>query len=278
MFIHPGFDPVAIKLGPLAVHWYGLSYLAGFGLAWWIGLQRLKLPHVQAERWNREQVGDLVFYVVMGVIVGGRIGYVLFYNIGRLAEDPLYLVKIWEGGMSFHGGLVGVGFCLALFARKYQRAWFEVTDFMVILAPAGLLCGRLGNFINGELWGRPTDLPWGMVFPRVDDLARHPSQLYEAGLEGVLLLIIMLWFARKPRPRMAASGLFLCGYGAFRFSVEFLRNPDAHIGFLAWDWVTMGQILSAPMFVVGSLWLVWAYRQPEAQVVPAPKGRKKRRS
>lgn len=259
MINHPQFDPVAIQLGPLAVRWYGLMYLVGFALLWAAGRHRIRSN--PGGVWREKDLDDALFYGILGTIIGGRLGYVLFYKFGDYLAAPWKVLYVWEGGMSFHGGLIGVAVCLWLLGRKYQRNWFDVTDFMVVLAPAGIFCGRMGNFINGELWGRPTDLPWGMVFPRVDALARHPSQLYEAALEGVVLLCLMLWFSARPRPRMAASGLFLAGYGSFRFSVEFARTPDAHIGFLAWDWLTMGQLLSAPMIAFGAVLLVLAYRR-----------------
>ncbi len=261
MLTHPGFDPVAIALGPLKIHWYGLSYLAGFLLFWWIGVRRLRLPHVQKAGWTKDEVSDVLFTGVMGVILGGRIGYVLFYNFGAFLDSPLYLFKVWEGGMSFHGGLLGVLVAMAWHARKFQRGWWEVTDFIAVGVPAGLLTGRLGNFINAELWGRTTDVPWGMVFPHAGPEPRHPSQLYEAGLEGLVLLLVLLWFARRPRPVMAASGLFLIGYGLFRSFVEFFRTPDAHIGFLAFDWLTMGMLLSAPMWIGGLVIMAIAYRR-----------------
>lgn len=261
MLTHPGFDPVAIALGPIQIHWYGLSYLAGFFLFWWIGVRRLALPHVRAAGWTREEVSDVLFTGVMGVIIGGRIGYVFFYSITDFLANPLYLFKIWEGGMAFHGGLIGVLVAMAWHARKFGRNWWEVTDFIAVGIPAGLMTGRLGNFINGELWGRSTELPWGMVFPLVDQQARHPSQLYQAGLEGLALLLLLLWFARKPRPLMAVSGLFLVGYGLFRSSAEFFRVPDAHIGFLWADWLTMGQLLSLPMWLGGGVILLLAYRR-----------------
>ena len=261
MLTHPNFDPVAIALGPLQIHWYGLSYLAGFGLFWWIQVQRLKLAHVHQARWNKDEISDVLFTGIMGVIVGGRIGYVLFYNFGEFLANPVYLFKIWEGGMSFHGGLIGVLVAQAWHARKFRRNWWEVMDFVAVAVPVGLLTGRIGNFINAELWGRVTTMPWGMVFPHAGPEPRHPSQLYEAALEGALLLAIMLWFARKPRPMMAASGLFLIGYGLGRTVVEFFRTPDAHLGFLAGGWLTMGMLLSAPMWIAGLIIMGLAYRR-----------------
>ena len=258
MLTHPGFDPVAIKLGPIAIHWYGLMYLLGFVGSWWLGTVRARQPHWN---WPRERIGDLLFYVAMGVILGGRIGYTLFYNFPMFAHDPLVLLRIWEGGMSFHGGLLGVIVAYFLFARRYGYTAFEVGDFTAPLIPFGLLTGRIGNFINGELWGKVTDLPWGMVFPRAGAEPRHPSMLYEALLEGVVLLAVLWWFGAKPRPRMAVSGLFLLLYGCFRFAIEFVRLPDAHIGYLFGGWFTMGMLLSTPMILVGGLWLALAYRK-----------------
>ena len=256
MLTYPNIDPVALDLGPLKVHWYGLMYVIGFAGAWWLGNRRAR----QAG-FTRDQVGDLIFYGAMGVILGGRLGSVLFYNFSSFLADPWMIFRIWEGGMSFHGGLLGVLVAMGLFARKTRRGFFEITDFVAPLVPVGLFTGRLGNFINGELWGRPTDLPWGMVFPHVDAVPRHPSQLYEAALEGVLLFIVLWLFSARPRPVMAVSGLFLLGYGGFRFLVEFAREPDAWIGFVALDWMSMGQVLSAPMILAGAGLLYWAYRK-----------------
>ena len=261
MLVHPNFDPVAIAIGPVSIHWYGLSYLVGFALAWWLANIRAKQPN---SPWTREEISDLLFYAVLGIIIGGRIGSVVFYNFADLMADPMMLVRVWEGGMSFHGGLIGVIVCLMFFARKHNKHFWTVGDMVVTVAPAGLMTGRIGNFINGELWGGPTDLPWGMVFhhPAAGDIARHPSQLYESFLEGALLLTIMWFFTKNTKPRKAASGLFLLLYGVFRSLVEFVREPDAHIGYLAFGWVTMGQVLSLPMIVAGIVLLVLAYRQP----------------
>ena len=263
MLVHPNIDPVALRVGPLAIHWYGLMYLLGFMGSWWLGTVRARLPHWN---WPRERIGDLLFYVAMGVILGGRIGYTLFYNFSGLTHDPLVLFRIWEGGMSFHGGLLGVIVAYFLFAHRYGYTPFEVGDFAAPLIPFGLLTGRIGNFINGELWGKVTDLPWGMVFQHAPTAEpRHPSMLYEAFLEGAVLLAVLWWFGRKPRPRMAVSGLFLMLYGVFRFLIEFVRLPDVQIGYLAFGWFTMGQLLSTPMILIGALWIVLAYRkQPEA--------------
>lgn len=257
MLSYPQIDPVAIQLGPLKVHWYGLMYLLGFYGFWWLGTRRARLAHVH---WQSEQISDLLFFGVMGVVLGGRIGYTLFYNLPGFVADPLMILRIWEGGMSFHGGLLGVVVATALYARKAGRPLGEVLDFAAVLTPFGLMTGRIGNFINAELWGAPTDLPWGMVFPGAGPEPRHPSMLYEAALEGAVMLAVLLWFARKPRPMLAASGLFLALYGVFRGLVEMVRVPDAHIGYLAWGWVTMGHLLSLPMILAGVGMLVWAYR------------------
>ncbi len=210
-----------------------------------------------------EEIGDLVFYGALGTILGGRLGYILFYDLPAYLAEPLNIFKIWQGGMSFHGGLIGVTVALALFARRTGKRFFQVTDFVAPMVPIGLGAGRLGNFINGELWGRVTDVPWAMIFPdpRAGLLPRHPSQLYEALLEGLLLFIILWIYSSRPRPTMAVSGLFLVGYGTFRFLVEFTRTPDAQLGFIAFDWLTMGQALSAPMVVIGAAMMGWAYRQ-----------------
>jgi phosphatidylglycerol---prolipoprotein diacylglyceryl transferase len=257
MIVHPNFDPIAVKLGPVAIHWYGLMYLLGFAGCWYLGTLRARQPHW---KWPVERVGDLLFYVALGVILGGRLGYTFFYNFTGFVRDPIVLLRIWEGGMSFHGGLIGVIVAYLLFARAHKLDPWDVGDFGAPLIPFGLLTGRIGNFINGELWGKPTDLPWGMVFAHAPTAEpRHPSMLYEAFLEGFVLLAVLWWFGRKQRPRMAVSGLFILLYGVFRFAVEFVRLPDAHIGYLAWGWMTMGIVLSTPMIVVGALVLVLAY-------------------
>nr|WP_207802702.1 prolipoprotein diacylglyceryl transferase [Motiliproteus coralliicola] len=253
----PQIDPVALQLGPLKIHWYGLMYLGGFAAAWWLANRRARRPD---SGWTPAQVSDLIFYCALGVVLGGRFGYVLFYNLDRFLAEPLWLFAVWEGGMAFHGGLLGVMAAIWWFGRKYHKGFFQVADFVAPLVPIGLGLGRLGNFIGGELWGRATDLPWGMVFPRADELARHPSQLYQFALEGVTLFCLLWWFSSRPRPAMAVSGLFLIGYGSFRFLVEFARQPDAHLGFIAFDWLTMGQLLSLPMVLAGVLLMGLAYR------------------
>lgn len=267
MLNYPTIDPVALSLGPfelfgkalgpLEVHWYGVMYLLGFAGAWWLAVSRSSKAHSPV---SKVQVEDLIVYGAMGVVLGGRCGYVLFYHFERFLSDPMWLLRVWEGGMSFHGGLIGVTLAMALYARKVKVPFFALTDFMVPLVPLGLGFGRLGNFIGQELWGRATDVSWGMVFPK-DPLAlvRHPSQLYQAALEGVVLFVVLLWFSAKPRPRMAVSGLFLMLYGSFRFGVEFVREPDGHIGFDLLGWMTRGQLLSLPMMILGLALLVWAY-------------------
>ena len=259
MLIHPNFDPVAIQLGPLAVHWYGLMYLLGFWGGWWLLVRRGRRSNPPM---SEQTVSDLVFYVVMGVILGGRLGYTVFYNFDGFLNDPLSLLRIWEGGMSFHGGLLGVIAAYFLFAWHKKLNVFDIADFAAPAIPMGLFTGRIGNFINAELWGAPTDLPWGMVFAAAGPEPRHPSMLYEAGLEGLALLAILWWFSSKPRPRMAVAGLFLVLYAVFRTAVEFVRLPDAHIGYLfGTDWATMGMMLCLPMLAGGAVMLALAYRK-----------------
>lgn len=256
MLTYPQIDPVAFAIGPLSVHWYGIMYIIAFAGAW--GLATYRSTRVP-EPWTSEQISDLVFYGALGAVIGGRLGSVLFYNFDRFLQDPLWLIRVWEGGMAFHGGFLGVLVALYLYTRKIGRDFWSTMDFIAPFVPFGLGAGRIGNFIGGELWGRPTDVPWGMVFPHVDNLARHPSQLYQALLEGVLLFAIVWWFSSKPRPRLAVSGLFAVCYGAFRFFVEFFRQPDEQLGYLAFGWLTMGQLLSLPMIIAGALFLVLAY-------------------
>jgi phosphatidylglycerol:prolipoprotein diacylglycerol transferase len=261
MLSYPVIDPVAIALGPLKIHWYGLMYMFGFAGAWWLSLRKAR----RGGFIKPNAVEDLIFYGAMGVVLGGRFGYVIFYNFERFLQEPLWLFRIWEGGMSFHGGLLGVLLALALYARKLKLDPFIVYDFIAPVVPLGLGLGRIGNFIGQELWGRPTDSSWGMVFPADPaQLARHPSQLYQALLEGLCLFIILQLYSRKPRPAPAVGGLFLAGYAVFRFSVEFVREPDSHIGFDAFGWMTRGQVLCVPMFIAGIALMLWAHkRQPQ---------------
>jgi phosphatidylglycerol:prolipoprotein diacylglycerol transferase len=254
----PKIDPVAVAIGPLKIRWYALTYIVGFAAAWWLGNRRAARPN---SGWTKEQVADLITNGMLGAILGGRIGYILFYNFGAFLENPAMLLRIWEGGMSFHGGFLGVVIAAALFARSTGKSVFEVFDFVAPLTPIGLGAGRIGNFINGELWGRATDVPWAMVFP--DDpsrLARHPSQLYQFFFEGVVLFILLWWYTSKPRPRLAAGSLFLMAYGLQRFIVEFFRQPDEGLGFVMFDWMSRGQQLSVPMIVIGAVILAMAYK------------------
>jgi len=289
MLIHPNFDPVAIHLGPLAVRWYGLMYLVAFISAIVIGRLRLKLPFVANQGWTAKDIDDMLFYGVLGTILGGRLGYVVFYKASYYLSHPLDIFKVWEGGMSFHGGFLGVTLAMVLFAHQRKRTWLQVTDFVAPMVPLGLAAGRLGNFINGELWGRVTDpaAPWAMlfqhssnddavwlaknpqldaqwhlseVFQRYQMLPRHPSQLYEIALEGIVLFVLIWTFSRKPRPMGAVSALFLIGYGLARFTVEFAREPDDYLGLLALN-LSMGQWLSLPMVIVGIVLMVWAYKR-----------------
>jgi phosphatidylglycerol:prolipoprotein diacylglycerol transferase len=273
------FDPVAFSLGPLQVHWYGIMYLLGFLFFWaagnWLARNRAWWG------WTPEAVGDMLFYGMIGVVVGGRLGYVLFYGLDSLLRDPWFLFRITDGGMSFHGGLLGVMVAMWWFGRRSGRTFWQVADFVAPLAPIGLAFGRIGNFIGGELWGRPSDLPWAMIFPNaiqpggwqspelraawesgaLDHLARHPSQLYQALGEGLGLFVVMAVYSRVPRPTGAVSGLFLVGYGCFRFMAEFFREPDAQIGFIGGGWLTMGMLLSLPMIGAGAIIMAVAYRQ-----------------
>ncbi len=262
MLTYPAIDPVAIQIGPAAIHWYGLMYVVGFLAAWLLGRWRAGRPWSPV---TPAQVDDLVFYGAVGVIVGGKLGYHLFYNLPGLMADPLALLRIWEGGMSFHGGFIGVVVAVILYARRHRIDAFRLGDFVAPLTPIGLGAGRLGNFINGELWGRPSDVPWAMVYPPLGDVARHPSQLYQMALEGIALFVLLWWFSAKPRPRMAVTGLFLAGYGVLRGFVEFFRMPDAHIGYLAFGWLTMGHLLTLPMIAAGAGMLWWGYRNSDSR-------------
>lgn len=265
MLVHPNFDPVALELGPISVHWYGLMYLLGFASAWWIARKRAAQPHSPLAI---KHIDDLIFYSAIGVVLGGRFGYVLFYNFDKFLVDPLWLLKVWEGGMSFHGGMLGVLLALFFYARHLRVPLGSLVDFVMPMVPLGLGFGRLGNFIGQELWGRVTDVPWAMIFfTDPERLPRHPSQLYQMLLEGVLLFIIIYTYSSKPRPQWSVGGLFLLCYGCFRFFVEFFRQPDGHIGFDAFGWLTRGQILSIPMIVGGLLIIAWAYRDRSGKTV-----------
>lgn len=263
MLTYPDIDPVAFSIGPLTVHWYGLMYIVAFSAAWLLARHRSR-SKPWLSHWTDQQLSDLVFYGALGAVLGGRFGSVLFYNFDRFLADPLWLLRVWEGGMSFHGGFLGVMLAFYVYSRKLKRPWFDVLDFIAPFAPLALGFGRLGNFIGGELWGRATTVPWGMVFPHVDEVPRHASQLYQAFLEGVVLFAVVWWFSSKPRPRYAVAGLFGLGYGLQRFFVEFFREPDQWLGFVALNWMTMGQVLSLPMIIAGAALLVIAYRKPNA--------------
>jgi phosphatidylglycerol:prolipoprotein diacylglycerol transferase len=256
MLVHPQIDPVAFSIGPLAVRWYGLMYLAGFAAGWWLGLRRIGRGAAPV---TRKQFDDMIFIAVLGVILGGHLGYVLFYKPAHYLANPLEIFAVWQGGMSFHGGLIGVMLAMAFAARRMGIDYLRLMDFVAPLCPPGIAAGRLGNFINGELWGRVTDLPWGMVFRGAGDAPRHPSQLYQFALEGLALFAILWWYSAKPRPRGAVSAVFLMGYGFFRFIAEFAREPDAFLGTLALG-MTMGQWLCVPMIVGGAALFWWSRR------------------
>ncbi|GAB4035047.1 MAG: prolipoprotein diacylglyceryl transferase [Rubrivivax sp.] len=263
MLVHPQFDPVALSLGPLQIHWYGLTYLVAFGLFLWLAARRARLPWFADAGWTRRDVEDLLFWGVLGVIVGGRIGYALFYKPGQYLANPLEIVMVWKGGMSFHGGLIGVIVALALFAARRGRPFLQVADLVAPCVPTGLASGRIGNFVNGELWGRAADpaLPWAMVFPQSGSpIARHPSQLYQFALEGLLLFALLWWYGSKPRARGQVAAAFLGGYGVFRFVAEWFREPDSFLGLLALG-LSMGQWLCLPMIAGGALLWWWCGRQ-----------------
>jgi phosphatidylglycerol:prolipoprotein diacylglycerol transferase len=263
MLTYPEIDPIIFSIGPLAIRWYGLMYVIGFVAAWLLAARRAK------ESWSPikpEKVDDLIFFAILGVILGGRIGYALFYGSLYWLQDPLYIFKIWEGGMSFHGGLLGVMLAMWLYGRHLKLTMLQVTDFVAPLVPIGLGTGRIGNFINGELWGKETTVPWGF---NVDGVVLHPSQLYEALLEGLVLFLILWMYSAKPRPTLAVSAMFLFWYGLFRFYIEFYRVPDADFGYLAFGWVTMGQVLSAPMIIAGVILFVAAYRRNQVEELKA---------
>ncbi len=292
MIVLHQIDPIAVSLGPLQVHWYGVAYLLAFAMAWWLGQRRVgagRLPGVDGNGFS-----DLLFYGMLGVILGGRLGYVLFYAPGEVLHDPLMVVRLWDGGMSFHGGLLGVLAACWLWSRRQRLHFFDTMDFVAPLVPAGLGFGRLGNYVGGELWGKHTGAGWGVVFPRglpepfhgmdpaalkarfdagaLDAFARHPSQLYQAFLEGVVMFGVLWWFSRRPRPRYAVSGMFALLYGSFRFLVEFVRVPDAQLGYLAFGWLTMGQVLSLPLVALGLLLLWRSHHAPVLQPVAATTG------
>jgi len=277
MLVHPQFDPVAIAIGPLAVRWYGLMYLLGFSL--FILLGRYRIRQQPDGVFTREMLDDALFYGVLGVILGGRLGHVLFYEPAYYLQHPLEIAAIWQGGMSFHGGFLGVAIAMVCLAHKYQLSWLAVTDFIAPLVPLGLGAGRIGNFINGELWGRPTDVPWGMIFPYADNLPRHPSQLYEFALEGLALFVLLWLYSAKPRPLGAVTGMFMIGYGVFRSFCEFFREPDdGFLGIMTLG-ISMGQWLSLPMIAAGIAFLFWAYRhdrKPEKAARKLPRERKNR--
>lgn len=257
MLVHPQIDPVAFSLGPLAVRWYGLMYLAGFAAGWWLGTRRIALGGAPV---TRAQFDDVLFGSLLGVVLGGRLGYVLFYKPAYYLAHPIEIFALWQGGMSFHGGFLGVLLAMAFVARRHRLPWLAVTDFVAPLAPLGIAAGRLGNFVNGELWGRATDLPWGMVFRGAGDAPRHPSQLYEMALEGFALFALLWWFSARPRPRGQVSAMFLAGYGVFRLLGEFAREPDEYLGYLALG-LTMGQWLSLPMIAAGLALYAWSARR-----------------
>lgn len=257
MLNYPEINPIAVQIGPLAVRWYGLMYLIGISLGWALLHWRSR---DQAYGFSKEAVSDLVFYAALGVVIGGRIGYILFYDTAVIWQAPLTILKVWQGGMSFHGGLLGVILACFLFCKRYHKPFMAVMDFIAPVVPIGLAFGRLGNFINGELWGRVTDMPWGMIFPTGGPFVRHPSQLYEFFLEGVVLFCVLWWYSSRKPPRMAVSALFLIGYGLARIFCEFFRMPDVQFGFIAFDGLTMGQVLSFPMVILGVILWVYAHK------------------
>lgn len=260
MLNYPNIDPIAFSFGSLNIYWYGISYIIGISSAWLVLLVRIKKGLCPVS-YSNDDIADIVFYFTLGIIIGGRLGWVLFYNFSYYLDHVLDIFKLYQGGMSFHGGLLG-GICATFwFARKKGTYFFHITDMLAPVTPIALGCGRIGNFINGELWGRPSDLPWAMVFPNpsAGNIARHPSQLYEFLLEGCLLFIILWFYTSHPRPMKAVSGMFLLGYGVIRFGVEFVREPDRHIGYLLFGWLTLGQLLSVPMIILGVWLIAFAY-------------------
>lgn len=267
-------NPIAIDFGWLQIHWYGISYLVAFLGGLGLGIRR---AHTQPWRgWSTQEVWDLLTYAIIGTLLGGRIGYVIFYQWSEFTSNPMLLFNITSGGMSFHGGFIGVALALILFARHKHKTYWQVTDFVAPLAPLGIASGRLGNFINGELWGRPTEASWGMVFPQAGDaLSRHPSQLYQAAGEGLLLFLLLWWFSHRPRPRLAVTGAFLLGYGLLRTWGEFFREPDRHIGYLVAENLTLGMLLSAPLWLLGILMIGFAWYCPPVDFKPLPANAKK---
>ena len=267
MLVHPQFNPVALALGPVQIHWYGLTYLVAFALFVVLATVRARQPWYANAGWTRRDVEDLLFWGVLGVVLGGRIGYALFYKLDHYAAHPLEILAVWKGGMSFHGGMLGVIIAMVAYARSRGRPWLQVTDLIAPCVPTGLASGRIGNFINGELWGRPADpsLPWAMVFPQSGtDIARHPSQLYQFALEGLLLFVLLWAYAQRPRATGQVSGAFLVGYGVFRFLTEYFREPDSFLGPLALG-LSMGQWLCVPMVLAGAALWLWASRQGPAR-------------
>jgi phosphatidylglycerol---prolipoprotein diacylglyceryl transferase len=260
MLVHPNFDPVAVQIGPIAIRWYGLMYLVGFATSYWLG--RIRVKRGKAGRVGLNVLDDLFFFVVLGVILGGRLGYILFYKPGYYAAHPAEILAVWHGGMSFHGGFLGVLLAVWWVARKHSLRWLELTDFVGPLIPPSLAAGRIGNFINGELWGRVTDVPWGMVFQNsaAGPVPRHPSQLYQFALEGVLLFVLLWLYSSKPRPVGSVSAMFLIGYGVLRFTAEYFREPDEFLGLLALN-LSMGQWLSIPMIAAGIGLYAWSRRR-----------------
>lgn len=265
--LHHNLDPVAFRIGGLEMHWYGIMYLVGFALGWLLGRYRAGKP---GSGWTKTEVDDLLTCTMLGVILGGRLGYVLFYDFANYLEHPLEILKIWHGGMSFHGGLLGALFSFWYFAHTRKLSFWNVSDFVSPLVPQALFWGRLGNFINGELWGKVTDLPWGIVFKSGGNVSRHPSQLYEALLEGLALFVVLWIYSAKKRKPGQVSGVFAIGYGLARISVEFVRMPDAHIGYLAYGWLTMGQLLCFPLILVG-IWLVWRPQPQKEKLLASDK-------
>ncbi len=263
MLIHPMPDPIAISIGPLSIHWYGLMYLLAFGLFVLLGRIRIRQPHMAAAGWRADDIEDMLFYGVLGVIIGGRLGEVLFYHPDYYFAHPLEIAAIWKGGMSFHGGFLGVLVAMAIWGRKHGRRLMDVMDFIAPLVPLGYAAGRIGNFINAELPGRVADasLPWAMIWPNVDSLPRHPSPIYQALVDGVLLFIVLWLYARKPRPYLAVSGVFALGYGCARFFTEYFRMPDYEVSLAGWT-ISAGQMLSLPMIILGLILLFVAYRKP----------------